>query len=474
MEKLEKLKQNKNILKYDIIETMMKRFIIVFCLIIFISPISKIDGAFNCLNLTPSSPQADKDYCKKELAQIEAELAELLTKQKEQQKQTGTLKGDVDYLNSQINALKTKVKARSLAISQLKVSIQEKNSKILTLEEKIDKQHESIAQLIRNTNDFDNENLVHLILADGTLSDFYSDLESYSSIKQAVKKSVDELRGIKTETEEEKMDLVDKQNKETDAKMELENAQKKVAQSEAEKKALLALSKQKEAEYQKLAAEKKAKADKIRAALFPLRDSQAIPFGTALMYAENAKKKTGVRPAFVLAILQQESNMGANVGSCVITNLKTGETKGVNSGTIFTNGIHPTRDLPLLQTIVEGLGRNPLTTRVSCPLASGGYGGAMGPTQFIPSTWNSYAGRIANAVGVKIADPWNPEHAIMASSIYLGDLGAGAGGYTAERTAALKYYAGGNWWKPANAFYGNSVMVKAEAIQANIDLLYNE
>lgn len=453
---------------------MIKRFVIVFCLVFLIYPILKTEGAFNCVNLTPTSLQADKDYCKKELAQIEAELVELLAKQKEQQKQTGTLKGDVNYLNSQINALKTKIKARSLVISQLKVSIQEKNSKILTLEEKIEKQYSSIAQLIRNTNDFDNENLIHLILADGTLSDFYSDLESYSSIKQAVKKSVDELRGIKTETEEERIDLENKQNKETDAKVELENAQKKVAQSEAEKKTLLNLSKQKEVEYQKLAAEKKAKADKIRAALFPLRDSQAIPFGVALQYAEDAKKKTGVRPAFVLAILQQESNMGANVGSCVITNLKTGETKGVNSGTIFTNGIHPTRDLPLLQTIVEGLGRNPMTTRVSCPLASGGYGGAMGPTQFIPSTWNAFASRIANAVGVKMADPWNPEHAITASSIYLGDLGAGAGGYTAERTAALKYYAGGNWWKPANAFYGNSVMTKATAIQANIDLLYNQ
>ena len=453
---------------------MIKKFIIVFCLIIFTLPVIKAESAFNCANLTPSSTQADKDYCKKELAQIEAELVELLAKQKEQQKHSGTLKGDVDYLNSQINALKTKIKSRSLAISQLKVSIQEKNSKIETLESKIGKQYDSIAQLIRNTNDFDNENLVHLVLADGTLSDFYSDLESYASIKQAVKRSVDELRGIKTETEEEKISLQDKQNKETDAKVELENAQKKVAVSEAEKKRLLELSKQKESEYQKLAAEKKAKADKIRAALFPLRDSQAIPFGTALTYAENAQKKTGVRPAFVLAILQQESNMGANVGSCIITNLTTGETKGVNSGTIFPNGIHPTRDLPLLQEIVKSVGRDPLVTRVSCPLAGGGYGGAMGPTQFIPSTWNAFKTRIASAVGAKVADPWNPEHAITASSIYLSDLGAGAGGYTAERTAALKYYAGGNWWKPGNAFYGNSVMAKATTIQANIDLLYNE
>jgi membrane-bound lytic murein transglycosylase B len=311
------------------------------------------------------------------------------------------------------------------------------------------------------------------LLADQSLSSFYSDLESYASIKEAVKKSVDELLGIKSLTEAEKKDLEARQNKETDAKVELEAAQKKVAQSEAEKKQLLAISKNKEAEYQKLAAEKKARADKIRAALFQLRDSEAIPFGVALAYAEEAEKKTFVRPAFVLAILQQESNMGANVGSCIITNLVSGETKSVKSGTVFKNGIHPTRDLPVLQTILEKLNRNPFSTRVSCPLASGGYGGAMGPTQFIPSTWNGLSSRIANALGKKTADPWNPKDAIFASSIYLGDLGAGVGGYTAERTAALKYYAGGNWYKTANSFYGNQVMAKAKAIQANIDLLSN-
>ena len=423
---------------------------------------------------TTSANTEDRKYCERELAQIEAQLAELLVKQKEQQKNTGTLVGDVNYLNSQINTLKTKVKARALAIAQLKVAIKEKVSTIDDLSKKIERQHESIAQLLRNTNDFDNENFIHLFLSDESLSDFYSDLESYASIKEAVKTSVDELLGIKGLTEEEKKQLEDKQNKEADAKYELENTQKKVAQSEAEKKVLLSISKQKEVEYQKLATQKKAEADRIRAALFPLRDSQAIPFGTALLYAENAEKKTGVRPAFVLAILQQESNMGANVGSCVITNLSTGETKGVNSGTIFINGIHPTRDLPVLQTIVESLGRNPLTTRVSCPIAGGGYGGAMGPAQFIPSTWNIIKARVAKALGKSLPDPWNPEDAIMASSTLLMDNGAAGGTYTAERTAALKYYAGGNWSKPANAFYGNQVMARVAQIQADIDLLYNQ
>ncbi len=56
----------------------------------------------------------------------------------------------------------------------------------------------------------------------------------------------------------------------------------------------------------------------------------------------------------------------------------------------------------------------------------------------------------------------------MASGIYLSELGAGGGTYTTERTAALKYYAGGNWAAPANAFYGDGVMAKAKSIQENM------
>ena len=420
-------------------------------------------AVFDCLKLTTSSSQADKDYCKNELARIEAELIKLLDLQKQQKKQTGTLSGDVNYLTSQINALKTKIKARSLVIAQLKVSITEKVNKIESLSEKIDREHESLAQLLRNTNEFDNKTIVHLILSDDSISNFYSNLESYASIKQAVKASADIIRGIKKDTEIAKTDLEKKQNAETDAKVELENAQKKVAQSETEKKKLLTISKQTEAAYQKLAAEKKARADKIRAALFPLRDTKAIPFGTALQYAEEAQIKTRVRPAFLLAIITQETNLGANVGTC--NRADDPPTKS------WENIMKPERDLEPFKRITSALGINPFGTPLSCP-QGGGWGGAMGPSQFIPSTWELYAKKIASALGLSgMPNPWEPEHAFMASAIYLGELGASNGGYTAERTAALKYYAGSNWNKKANAFYGDGVMKKAVEIQANIDLL---
>lgn len=430
--------------------------------------------AFDCLTLTSSSSERNKEYCKSELADIEAELSRLIDLQKQQQKQTGTLTGDVNYLTSQINALKTKIQARAMVIAQLKVAITEKVHTINSLEKKIAREHESIAQLLRNTNEFDNENMVHLLLSDASVSSFYSDLESYSSIKRAVQDSVDVIRGVKTQNEVAKSDLEKKQDAETDAQAELESARQKVAASEAEKKQLLAISKQTEAEYQKLAAEKKAQADRIRAALFPLAGiSTKIDFGTALIYANEASKATSIEQAFLLAILTQESNLGANVGQCLLTDLKTGAGVGKNTGTPFPNVMKPMGlpgrkgDIDDFLAITSKLGRNWAETPVSCPIPSvGGYGGAMGPAQFIPSTWSGYITRLKNLLGHD-ADPWAPRDAFFASATFLTDLGAVGNSASAQSAAACRYYGTGG----KTCTYSKSVMTLKAKIQADIDQL---
>ncbi|HPV33386.1 MAG TPA: hypothetical protein PLS91_00740, partial [Candidatus Paceibacterota bacterium] len=94
--------------------------------------------------------------------------------------------------------------------------------------------------------------------------------------------------------------------------------------------------------------------------------------------------------------------------------------------------------------------------------------------QFIPSTWAAYETRIAKATGNNPPNPWNPKDAFAASATYLSDLGASAGTFTAERTAALKYYAGGNWANPKNAFYGDQVMKLVATYEQQIKILQDD
>lgn len=405
--------------------------------------------------------------CEKEIAAQQIVLDGQKTKSK-------TLQNEITTLQANIDAAKKKINQKNTVIKTLGNDIKAKNETIGVLNTHIDKGRESLAQLIRRTNEIDNVSFINAVLTAKSISDFYSDVDTYASVKKSVKESVDGIKTDKKKTEEVKKELEIKQDEQIDAKAEIERQKSLVEKNQSDQKVLLNISKNKEAEYQKVLADRKAKAATVRAALFRLRDQGAIPFGDAYEYAKIAGEKTGVRPAFILAILKQESNLGANVGSCIITDLSSGQTKGVNSGTVFPNGIHPTRDLPTLQTILKELGRDPLQTRVSCPiLGVPGYGGAMGPAQFIPSTWKMLASRIGAAVGKSTPDPWNPGDAIMANAIYVSDLGAKAQTFTAERNAACRYYSG----RPCDAvgvknlFYGNAVMGLATQIQKDIDII---
>lgn len=428
-----------------------------------------------------SSAQAlAQDLTPEERASLERQYAELqkeiaIQQQiiKDTQAKKNTLQGNVTTLNAQIKAAQAQIDAKNIIIKQLSAQIAKKNVVIGKLTDRIERGKETLASILRQTQAIDDYSILSIALGSQDVSDFFSDLDAFTSIKTDLRDLFADIRDAKAQTESEKADLAAKQNQTADAKYEVETKKKQITNDKTQKQQLLAITANQEAEYKKVLADRQAKAAAIRAALFPLRDAGPITFENALAYAKEAQAKTGVRPALILAVLTQESNLGKNVGQCYLVDDSTGAGVGKNSGTPFASVMHPRRDVPPFLELARELGFDPHRQVVSCPiLSAGGYGGAMGPAQFIASTWAGLASTIASARGVAIANPWNPQDAIMAMSIYLGRLGAGAGGYTAEHTAAAKYYAGGAWAK-AGRPYANSVMALATSLQSNIDFLAN-
>lgn len=413
---------------------------------------------------TEEQLKADLALCNAEIAKWQGVLTGTRAK-------VSTIDGDVKSLTAKIKAAEATIKSKNIAISQLTKDINTRSKKIDDMEVLIDEGKKSLAQLIRRTRELDEYSFAEVILNSKNLSDFFSDLDSFLSIQRGLEDHFYDVREVIVQTEEERSRLSEVQNQELDAKYEVESNKKTITKSEQEKKKLLAATKLEAKSYEQIVADRQAKASQINAALFRLRgvDGGGIPFKEALLYARTASAHTGVRAAFILGILRQESNLGVNVGQCLLVDAKTGAGKGKNTGTPFANVMKPDRDVPYFLDMMSRLGRDPYTTPVSCP-QSIGYGGAMGPTQFIPSTWKGYEGRIAQAFSVPVGDPWDPQHAIMATALFLQDLGASRGGYSAEREAAGRYYAGGNW-ATYGLGYAASVLSHAETYQGDIDFL---
>lgn len=420
-------------------------------------------------DLTPqerAALQAQYDELQKEISAQQQII-------KETQAKKNTLQGDVSLLNAKIRAAQAQIDAKNILIRQLAAQIAKKNVVIGQLSDRIERGKEALASILRQEDQLDTTSIIAVALSNEDLSSFFADLDAFFFIKSDLQELFAEIRDARTQTEKEKAELAERQNQTADAKYEVETQKRKITSDKTEKQQLLTITANQEAEYKKILAERQAKAAAIRAALFPLRDAAAISFGVALQYAQQAQQNTGVDPALILAILTQESNLGANVGQCYLKDNATG--MGIRKSTgASIKVMAPTRDVPSFLALALELGFDPHDQVVSCPNSDGAFGGAMGPSQFIPSTWAGLATRIAKASGVAVANPWDPRHAIMAMSLFLGDLGASAGGYTAEYNAAARYYAG---WNGPNTrsgrTYASQVMAKVASIRSNIDFLEN-
>lgn len=411
---------------------------------------------------------AERARLEDELEQLEKQIAEQETILNGQKTKSATLQRDIAILQSKISAAKKKIQQKDIQIKKISGEIKQKDQTISLLTKDIEKGKDSLEQLIKKTNEMDYLTFAHAVLSTESISDFYGDVDAYTTLKKSVQNSVDEIRGVKSQTEDVKKELQEKHNQEIDAKKAIEKEKSVVEVSEKDQKTLLSISKNQEAEYEKVLAKRRAEAASIKAKLFELRGASAIPFGEAYEYAKIAGKATGVRPAYILAIMKQESNLGANVGTCN----RPGDAKTWRD--IMPGPDSSWRDdQAAYLRIVKKLGISPDGQPLSCPLPYGGWGGAMGPSQFIPVTWESYENKIMAATGASVANPWNPAHAIAATAAYVKDLGANAQTYTAEREAACKYYSGRGCSDPKvkNSFYGNAVMTHAANIQKDIDVL---
>ena len=407
--------------------------------------------------------QTDLTGCQAEETQAQNALTQA-------QSQSQSLQNNINVLNAQIRVAQLNIQAKNLLIASLGKQISDKQQTIASLTAQIQQGQATMAELIRKTDELDQVSLAEILLSDKTLTQSLSDYDTFASLNSALQSTAAQLSAEETQAQSAKDALTTQQNQQEDALATIQQDEATVQQAQKAKAQLLAVSKGNEAAYTQLVAQKQAKAASIKAALFALAGgSQAIQFGQALQYAQIASAKTGVSPAFLLAILTQESNLGANVGQCYVTNFNTGVGISVKTGGMVIKVMSPTRDTGPFQTITAALGLNPLKQVVSCP-QSVGWGGAMGPAQFIPSTWMLLENRIASALGESVSsvNPWSPQDAFMASALYLSDLGAGAGTYSSEKNAACKYYSGlpCGYVTGATA-YGNSVIALMNNIQNN-------
>ena len=444
--------------------------VIIVTLGVFVSP-----GLLTTLEAQTCDLNQPKEELEKCLLEVNKQINKLTGDIVVENGTQQTLNGEINKLTGEIKKTTNEIGKKNTLIQNIKGDIVQKEQSLQGLNEKLRREKESLEKILRKRYELGDATLFEMLLSRENISAFYQDAPSFSYIQESLSDSFVIIDELKVNIYGEKISLEEKKTQEDTEKYGLQIEQKKIEVQKKQRDQALSVSEQKEAGLANLRKIREQEAAAIRNKLFELRDvvGGGIAFGTAYQYAKEAGIKTGVRPAFILAILQQESNLGKNVGTC---NRNTNEPiwseimPGPTSGSWRD-------DQTIFKGLMAKLGRPLVGTPLSCPIkrngSYSGWGGAMGPSQFIPATWKSYESRVANSVGAATADPWNARHAIHATALYVSDLGASAQTYESEKNAACKYYSGRGCSDPAvkNAFYGNGVMNRVISIQSNIDLI---
>lgn len=414
--------------------------------------------------LAPFSPiMADtKTELESQLKDIENQITLFEKELKNTKTEKKTLQNKISNLKKTQESLKLQIKKTALEINNLEIKITDTEKQIDKTKIKMAEAKNNLAEIIKQLNRKDSTTIVQILGSENNLAEFYNQIYDYIVMTDAIKDLSQTINKTQKELSIHQDGLEDKQDSQKNLLSLKTLQQKELVGALTEQSELLKETQGKEVIYQQNLEANKKKAAEIKSRIYELiGGGKQINFGTALELANWVSGVTGIRPAFLLAVLTQESNLGKNTGTCN----RPGDPPEKSWKVIMK----PTRDQEPFKTITEELGRNPDVTPVSCPMKNKdgsqlGWGGAMGPAQFIPSTWMGYRKKITAITG-KSADPWDNRDAFLAAGIKLTADGAN-GTEDGDWKAAMKYFSGSTNTK--YRFYGDNVIKTTNKYLADI------
>lgn len=389
-----------------------------------------------------------------QLSQIEAQIDQYQSQITVDQQKGSSLTSEINALSAQIAKLNLQIQAINLTLEQINSQIDQTTAQIGITQSEIISEKSTIGTLLNALYKNDQTGFLESFLANPQLSTLWDDSENISLFESSLSAAVAQLNTLTGQLQDQNQQLAQSQTAEQTAEQYAAAQAQQIATNKTQQAQLLAATKSDAAAKAALASQAKQTAAQIRNQIFQLLGGGQLTFAQAYQYAQVASQATGVDSALILAVLDRESALGQNVGQCS-----------------YKTAMSPS-NIPIFLQITSQLGLDPTQMLVSCANADGVYGGAMGPAQFEPSTWELYVSQIAATTGDNPPSPWKNADAFVATGLYLeGAMQGCEASYTAQldidRCTAAKYYAGGNW-KSYLWTYGEAIVEQEQTFQQDI------
>ncbi len=315
------------------------------------------------------------EICEKQIKETEKDL------QKAQASRTNTER-DIQVIEYEIQKAILDINRSSEIINELKGEIYNKEAGIEEIKRDIKEKEKFLINILQQINEEERRGFLTFIFSGLNLSSFIVKVNNHDTVRESLENSIDEVDFLQRRLAARVQDLSSKQEEQAKIKVEKEVRAGEVKDQKDKKQELLNFKKELESTLEDSVEIRQRKISEIRNRLFEFAGGGPIPFEQAVQIAKEAEDITGIRPEFLLGLIKHESNLGKNIGTAY-----------------WYDDMHPTRDVEIFKALAEISGFDPDDVKVSAAVRNSngvkfGWGGAMGPAQFIPSTWVCFGGLI--------------------------------------------------------------------------------
>jgi septal ring factor EnvC (AmiA/AmiB activator) len=230
-----------------------------------------------------ATTEEERKQMEKELAEIEAQIAKYEAELQTTTKEKTTLQNAINALKTQANKLSLQVKSTKTQITSITGKIKDTETAIDKTLNNIINTKQELSSLIQAFYELSTKSQAEIILANNTLSDYFTEVNSLNLLDLKINDKLGELHKLNKDLNEQKTDLNEKKG---DAQNMLQVQllqQNELDRTKKERESLLTVTKNKEATYQQILSEQRKKANELRSRIYNLVGIQTkVTFGEAL------------------------------------------------------------------------------------------------------------------------------------------------------------------------------------------------
>jgi len=231
--------------------------------------------------LTVDELKAQIEAKQRDKTKLEAEKAKLEAQITETGKQTQTLQTAVKVLDTTSKKLSNDIAVTQNNIGSTELVIEKTTIDINFTESQIEQNKQAIGEALRSMRESNEKTFIEALLQYENINELWGSIENLEQFQSSLKRSSDELRGLKTDLESQKHEKELKKKELLSLKGDLVDQNTIVAQNKNAKTSLLTQTKSKEVEYKRMLAANIELGKKFEQELFQFESELKVKIDTS-------------------------------------------------------------------------------------------------------------------------------------------------------------------------------------------------